>query len=797
MPYDEYAHVADLDLARRDPALPGLSTLLDHEAFSTALSRLLPNSIEDVRPTYVRYKPGMSCLVLYRVTTAGQTVGVYAKAHRADDRAKFTKAIDRGSDLLEHHIVVSLFPHDTKLRSLSRLGSAALRSRLLRRVLSRTPDLWSGDVQQLQYKPERRYVARLDVDEQPVAALKFFTTAAYEAARIGARAFESRSSLRVAKLIGTSNRHRILAYEWLPGSLLSQRLTGDEFSTDDPGRTGVALAELHGQSTEGLPRLSHDLESRRLRQVAESVGCVCPWLAEKADELASRIATEIHDLDDVSMPVHGDFYAKQVLLLDDGIAVLDFDESSLGDPATDFGNFIAHLERDVLRGRITRDRAAATSEALVQGYAGVASLPSDERIRLYAARCLFALVPHPFRVREPNWPHSTKVLLERTEDILDGGGTRLRTVQPSRPPSCRVRPRRNRVPVEDTFGIADDSTMHFLIDALVPTVIEESFQQFTGRLAGDGGSLSLRSIRVLRHKPGRRCLIEYRLDAENSTGHCRTITLIGKARIRSLDSKTYRISKGLWDAGFDDTSADGISTPEPIGCVPELNMWVQRHVPGTPATDRLLGADGARVAGRIARGIHKLNRVGPHTGRLHTMADELRILHEKLPLVGMRHPGWSGRIDRILDGCNRLAESVRDPRFQPIHRDLYPGNLIVDGDRTYILDLDLYAMGDPALDAGNFIGHLTELSIRRTGNSLALRIQEKAFEDSFVSLVGESRRRAVRTYTTLTLARHIYLSTQFETRRATTGLLIELCEDRLNIGRHTSTRLLAANGGLT
>jgi hypothetical protein len=47
-----------------------------------------------------------------------------------------------------------------------------------------------------------------------------------------------------------------------------------------------------------------------------------------------------------------------------------------------------------------------------------------------------------------------------------------------------------------------------------------------------------------------------------------------------------------------------------------------------------------------------------------------------------------------------------------------------------------------------------------------------------MELTGEGVRHAVRAYTTLTLVRHIHISTLFEKRRHLTGPLLEMCEER-------------------
>jgi hypothetical protein len=213
--------------------------------------------------------------------------------------------------------------------------------------------------------------------------------------------------------------------------------------------------------------------------------------------------------------------------------------------------------------------------------------------------------------------------------------------------------------------------------------------------------------------------------------------------------------------------------------MPELQMWVQRKVAGEPATHLLAGPGGTALAWRIAEAAHRLHRSSVTPRRTHTMADELRILHERLPLVAADRPEWAGRIERVIRACDRLGASL--PRVAPtgIHRDFYADNVLVDGPRLYLLDLDLYCEGDPGLDIGNFLAHIEEYSLRTWGDPDRLSAVEQALEERFVELSGEGVRPSVRAYTTLTLVRHIHISTLFERRTHTTTALLDLCEERL------------------
>ena len=345
-----------------------------------------------------------------------------------------------------------------------------------------------------------------------------------------------------------------------------------------------------------------------------------------------------------------------------------------------------------------------------------------------------------------------------------------------------------QVSVIDPFGVSNDLEMPTLALALDPAAVQRQFRKHLPRLAGAPSpvDMKLSAIRVARHKPGRRCVLEYDLGLERRGAPPEALTLIGKVRARRYGNADYRRLHAVWSAGFQDDSPDGVSVPEPLGVLPRFRMSLQRKVAGELCTSALLKPDGVTLAVRIAEANHKLHRANVPTDRDHGMNDELRILHQHLPLVARARPEWRTRLARILRACDELGARVPAPRLGGIHRDFYSGQVIVDKGRLWLLDFDLYCQGDPALDIGNFLGHITEQSLRTFGTPTALVDREKAMEDRFVQLSGEASRPAVRAYATLTLARHLYLSSRFPERLRLTEQLISLCEQRLGLADNGS-----------
>ena len=339
------------------------------------------------------------------------------------------------------------------------------------------------------------------------------------------------------------------------------------------------------------------------------------------------------------------------------------------------------------------------------------------------------------------------------------------------------------IQVSDPFDVVRDTRMPSLALAIDPTEVERQFaSRQLPRLAGENGFVQPTAIRVTRYKRERRCVIEYDVLVQRPHTPVERVTLVGKVRANRFGKSGYHLLSAIWGAGFDDDSPDRISVPEPLGTISKFRMWLQRKVPGKVVTDLLAEPRGETLGQRIAEAAHKLHQAGIATERRHTMADELEILRECLSRVMLAKPSLAGRITRLVDKCEQAAADTPKPVVCGIHRDFYADQVIADGSHLYLIDFDLFCEGDPGLDIGNFLGHITEQSLRTLGDPNTLSHVERELEERFVELEGLNTRAAVQTYAKLTLARHIYLSTLFSERNPYTKDLLELCEERLDIG---------------
>lgn len=277
------------------------------------------------------------------------------------------------------------------------------------------------------------------------------------------------------------------------------------------------------------------------------------------------------------------------------------------------------------------------------------------------------------------------------------------------------------------------------------------------------------AIHVMRHRPGRRCLMRYRF----ADG---TPAVIGKATAKGVHKRSLAVQTRLHAADFATAAEDGIAVPEPLGPVPSLGLWLQREVAGRPLQAMLGEPAAVRACERAAQVLAKLHRQPAGDAPPWTLVDELSVLDARLAALDATRPDLGRRVRQLRARCHAAAAGLAETSQCGIHRDFYPEQLIVDGECLHLVDLDLYSRGDPALDAGNFIAHLIEAAIRATGQAGGYAPLVGAFADRFHAESPTVPATAVQTYTLLGLARLAQISTTIPDRRSATESILASCE---------------------
>lgn len=422
---------ADAAIVRRDQAVPGLALVLDDDALSGELRKGWPElGLVSARATYVRYKPGTSCLVAYRFDLGDREVPAFAKAYRQGERAKVAKAQGKGGAAvmtLGDMVTVARVGGDRDLPAAAMLGEPHRHPRLLRRVLPDAAECWDTAPRFLRYKPERRWVGVVEHEGQPVALVKAYRRGDLARAHAGL-CFAGAISPVTPHLLGVSRRMAALATTWVPGETLSDLLTAPGGSVVTLSAAGAALAALHAGPPSGLPVTMADDDAGALASAGDHLCVLSPHLAATVTALVASLGPRLAEgAPEQSRPRHGDFSPDQVVLGRAGPALLDFDNAELGDPAADLGQFVASLLADGL----TSDAgvgvpAASWSTDFLTGYESAGGVAVADRIADHTAAALVRLAVEPFRTRAPHWPARTEALLEHASVLMARTGPAAR-----------------------------------------------------------------------------------------------------------------------------------------------------------------------------------------------------------------------------------------------------------------------------------------------------------------------------------------------------------------------------------
>ena len=406
---------ADHALVSRDCALPGLAVLLDDDAVCSLVGA-------PVRRTYLRYKPGTSCVLGATAMLPDGLADIFVAAYDTAGTVKADKVLAEaplGSVLAFDRtagVVAARAAADRDLPLLGVFDDERRRHRLLERVLPDRGGLRGVRLSTLRYKPMRRWVGLVEPEQGTPFVVRAYRPADAAAALAAVRTLEGRGP-RTPRLLGTELSLGLLAVEYLPGRVLRAA----QPRGTDLRAAGRALAQLHSlPPPAGLPARTNVDDADAVRATARQVALLLPDVAGEVDRLAEQLAALVTPVPQTLATLHGDFSADQVVVTPTGeVALLDLDRGAAGDPAVDLASFAAALTADEILGGGLGLKPERRMRQLHAGYAELRPLPDDRAITVRTAALLLRRAVEPFRLCVPDWPDRTRTLLCRAADLLD------------------------------------------------------------------------------------------------------------------------------------------------------------------------------------------------------------------------------------------------------------------------------------------------------------------------------------------------------------------------------------------
>jgi hypothetical protein len=216
----------------------------------------------------------------------------------------------------------------------------------------------------------------------------------------------------------------------------------------------------------------------------------------------------------------------------------------------------------------------------------------------------------------------------------------------------------------------------------------------------DSGRPRVAGVRhnVLKHTRGKRCVIEYWIDAPGAPEE----RLIGKVYRDQRGARVYAVLRRLHaDARAGRPGNTGFHMAEPLAYFEDLGMVVQTAVPGTELSRLTADGDWPRAMRAVADNLAALHDLDVDV-EPRSLAELTRKLCRPRPaeLVAAR-PELADAVENILQAVARAAAA--GPGTTTVHADLGLGQVFIHDERAFFVDLDGLCRSYAELDVANFL----------------------------------------------------------------------------------------------
>lgn len=237
-------------------------------------------------------------------------------------------------------------------------------------------------------------------------------------------------------------------------------------------------------------------------------------------------------------------------------------------------------------------------------------------------------------------------------------------------------------------------------------------------------------VRLLRHHPGKRCVLELRWWGDECA-----LSAIAKAYAGDR-SDVYRVMEEirLASLGPRDTPV-----PRPLAYVEHLRLLLQERVEGRPATEALLSDEAAErgaAAERCATWLAAFHGLALRTGPRVHLGDRLLSAERWVGRLAALGAPFADKARELLAG---LESAPALPGAEPctIHGDYSHHQVLFADGRTVAVDWDKHRLADPADDVARFVVGLQRLALRRRGSMRALDGAADVFLKTYLAEASE------------------------------------------------------------
>ncbi|HEX9654713.1 MAG TPA: phosphotransferase [bacterium] len=239
---------------------------------------------------------------------------------------------------------------------------------------------------------------------------------------------------------------------------------------------------------------------------------------------------------------------------------------------------------------------------------------------------------------------------------------------------------------------------------LKQAVDDELMQRVLTSALGNGVNGADYRVRheILKHKPGKHCVLLYLLESRDTPSARR---VVGKMYRMDRGKKIFQNMLSLWSANHNrDRCGAVLGMAEPLAYVPELGMVIQRAVFGRlfarlSAWNEL--ADAVRCVARNLAVLHSLP--GSTLERRTTMEAHIKKFCRPGPRsLAAECLEMAPLVEELVGGL-QANKSLLSAPLCPVHGDLGLSQIYINDNQAAFVDFDGCCLSHPALDLSNFL----------------------------------------------------------------------------------------------
>ncbi len=214
------------------------------------------------------------------------------------------------------------------------------------------------------------------------------------------------------------------------------------------------------------------------------------------------------------------------------------------------------------------------------------------------------------------------------------------------------------------------------------------------------------AVAVLRHRPRKRAVIYYRVALSDGNA----AEFVSKVYPRTAEAEDVQ-SKSSALLRYE---SEHTGFPRPLGVIYPWRLLLMEHAPGQNAADILRAANPSEAHALLDAIVVAL--VELHAARIprkerRTVSDEMSKLNKRIRRFSPVAPWFAERAASLFERLMPLVSGLSSASDVVIHGDFTPGQLLFDGQRVTVTDLDRVCFGDPAIDLGNFCAKMGQKAV--------------------------------------------------------------------------------------